>query len=161
MIAELLPGSGDCRVTPIDQAKMKTVGNTVSCSNKRLNLLNFTSTQRQFFVRSTVDSELSPAVGAQRVTGDPARLVGGEKYDSGADIIRLGDTFQRLYSQREVATGIAPCEVGHVGVDHTRRDGIDADAAVAQGRSEVLHERIDGTLGGGVGGQLADSRMRR
>jgi hypothetical protein len=107
------------------------------------------------------DSELRAAVEAQRVTGDPAGLVGGEKHDSGAYIVRLADTFQGLDAQREVATGIAPCEGGHVGVDHTWRDGIDADAAVAQGRSEVLHERIDGTLGGRIGGQRADSRMRR
>jgi hypothetical protein len=107
------------------------------------------------------DSELRAAVDAQRVTGDPASLVGGEKYDSGAYIVRLGDTFQCLDAQREVATGIAPCEVGHVGVDHTWRDGVDADAAAAQGRSEMLHERIDGTLGGRIGGQRADSRMRR
>src|ERR1700676_27083 len=107
------------------------------------------------------DSELRAAVDAPRVTGDPAGLVGGEKYDSGAYVIRLGDTFQCLDAQCEVATGIAPYEVGQVGVDHTWRDGIDADAAVAQGRREVLHERIDRTLGGRIGGQRADSRMRR
>jgi hypothetical protein len=42
------------------------------------------------------DSELRAAVDAQRLTGDPAGLVGGEKYDSGAYIIRLGDAFQHI-----------------------------------------------------------------
>src|SRR5467141_1149761 len=55
--------------------------------------------------------KLRAAVDAQRVTADPAGLVGGEKYDSSGNIIWLGDTFQRLYSQREVATGIGPREV--------------------------------------------------
>ena len=78
---------------------------------------------------SRVALEFRAAVDTQRVTGDPAGLVGGEKHDSGAYISGLGDTLQCLDAQREVASGIAPCEIGHVGVDHAWGDAIDADAA--------------------------------
>ena len=51
-------------------------------------------------------------------------------------------------------------EVRHVGVDHAGRDGIDADAARAERRGEVLHQRVDGALGRCVGRQRADGGAR-
>src|SRR5882757_9266721 len=106
-------------------AKSTVTRAVISATEKRSPATKETSPNR---VSRCGGSELGAAVDAQRVTGDPAGLVGGEKYDSGAYIIRLGNTFQRLDSQRELATSIGPREVRHLGLYHTWRDGIDADA---------------------------------
>ncbi len=42
---------------------------------------------------------------------------------------------------------------------HAGRHRVDADAARAEGRGEMLHQRIDGALGGRIGRQRADGGM--
>jgi len=51
-------------------------------------------------------------------------------------------------------------EVRHVGVDHTRRDRINADTARPERRREVLHQRVDRALRGRIGRQGADGGVR-
>src|SRR6267378_2126800 len=101
-------------------------------------------------------SEFRAAVDPDRVAGDPAGLVGGEEGDDSADVVRLGDTLQGLNDQREVAAHIRLGKAGHIRFDDAGCDGVDADAASAECRSEVRHQRIEGALGSRIGRKCAD-----
>src|SRR2546425_12473330 len=87
-------------------------------------------------------SEFGAAIDMDRVTGDPACIVGGEEGHHRADVVRLGHAFERLYTERDLAARLGLGEVRHVGLDHPRGDSVDADAAGTQGRREMLHQRV-------------------
>ena len=72
----------------------------------------------------------------------------------------LPDALERLHAHHGGAAVFGLGEVRHVGVDHAGRDRVDADAARAERRGEIFHQRVDGALGARVGGQRADRRAR-
>src|ERR1700674_3965672 len=97
-------------------------------------------------------SELRAAIDAQRIAGDPAGLIGSEKNNGSANVVWLGHALERLDAQREFPPRSGLGKAGHVSRNHARGHGIDANAALAQCRCEMLDQGIDGTLGGRISG---------
>ena len=54
--------------------------------------------------------------------------------------------------RREITSSLGFGEARHIGFDDPGGDGVDPDAAFAQGCSEMLHQGVYCTFGGGVGG---------
>ena len=77
------------------------------------------------------------------------------------DVVRFGHTLQRLHAQRDVAALRPLGEVRHVGLDDAGRHGVDADASLPELRREVLDQRVNRALGGGIGRKRADAPPRR
>src|SRR6266850_7193531 len=73
-------------------------------------------------------SELRTAIDADGVAGDPTRVVRGEERHNRADIIWLADPLERLHAEDGSLALVGLDEIRHVGVDHARRDGVNADA---------------------------------
>ena len=63
------------------------------------------------------------------VACDPPGVVGGEEGDHAADVVRLGETLQRLHAERIFTARIRFGEVRHVSLDDTGRNGVHANAA--------------------------------
>src|SRR6266403_2120217 len=70
--------------------------------------------------------------------GDPPRVLRGKELHNRANIIGLADPLERLHAENEGLALVGLDEVRHVGVDHARRDRVDADAARPERRREVL-----------------------
>src|SRR2546427_8245473 len=66
-------------------------------------------------IRRPPRSPLFPYTPFFRSTGDPARIVGCEKRDDTADVVRFGDALERLHAQRRIAPGVCLGEARHVG----------------------------------------------
>src|SRR5258705_4971482 len=105
-------------------------------------------------------SELRAAIDADGVAGDPTRVWRGEDRHTRTDIIWLADPLERLHAENEGLALVGLDEVRHVGVDHARRDRVNADAPRPQRRREVLHQRVDRALCGRIGRQCADGGVR-
>src|ERR1700675_2434894 len=97
-----------------------------------------------------------PMINADDVAGDPTRVLRCEERHNRADIIGLADPLERLHAENEGLALVGLDEVRHIGVDHARRDRVDADAPRPECRREVLHQRVDRALRGRIGGQRAD-----
>jgi C4-dicarboxylate-specific signal transduction histidine kinase len=82
------------------------------------------------------------------VPGDPPGIFGCKEGDDTADVVGLRKTLQRLHAQGEVTTSVCLGEIRHVRLNNTGCYGIDADAACAKHRGEMLHQSVDGALGG-------------
>src|SRR5437016_5925853 len=106
------------------------------------------------------NSELRTAIDADGVAGDPTCVVRGEERHNRADIIWLADPLERLHAEDGSLALVGLDEVRHVGVDHARRDCVNADAPRPESCREVLHQRVDRALRGRVGRQGADGRRR-
>jgi hypothetical protein len=78
-------------------------------------------------------SELGAAVDVDRVSCDPAGFVRGQESDDRGDIHGLAYPLQRLHPKDCHATLLGLGKVRHVRVDHSGRDGVDADAARTEG----------------------------
>ena len=94
------------------------------------------------------------------LAGNPAGLLGREKGDDAADVVRLGETLQRLQPQGEGPAALGLGEVRHVCLDDSGRHRVDPDSALPEERSEMSGHGLDRPLGGAVGGQQADDRVR-
>src|SRR6266478_5905583 len=78
----------------------------------------------------------------------PKRVLRGEERNNRADIIGLADPLERLHAENEGLALVGLDEVRHVGVDHARRDRVNADAARPERCREILHQRVDRALRG-------------
>src|SRR5712671_2712920 len=105
-------------------------------------------------------SELRAAIHADGIAGDPTRVLRGEERHHRADIIGLADPLERLHAENRGLALVSLDEVRHIGVDHARRDRVDADAARPERRREILHQRVDRALRGRIGRQGADGGVR-
>src|SRR5882757_10272842 len=105
-------------------------------------------------------SELRAAIHADGIAGDPTRVLRGEERHNRADIIGLADPLERLHAENGSLALVGLYEVRHVGVDHARRDRVNADAARPERRREVLHQCVDCALRGRVSRQGADGGVR-
>jgi hypothetical protein len=72
----------------------------------------------------------------------------------------LGQALESLQAKREVPARVRPDEIRHVGQDGTRSDRIDADAAWAEHGGEMLHQRIERSLGRHVGRERPNGGTR-
>src|ERR1700716_1705586 len=106
------------------------------------------------------NSELRATIHADGVAGNPTRVLRGEERHNRADIIGLADPLERLNTEHEGLALVGLDEVRHVGVDHARRDRVNADTARPERRREVLHQRVDRALRGRVSGKGADGGVR-
>ena len=95
------------------------------------------------------------------IAADPPGIFRCQEGDDATDIVRLRQTLERLHAQRKVAAGVRLDEVRHIGLDHTGRDRVDADAAGTEQRCEMLHETVDGAFGCCVGRDRTDNATRR
>jgi hypothetical protein len=75
---------------------------------------------------------------------DPAGCVRGQEGNHIRDVVRFANPLQCLHSKREITTGPRFGEVRHVRINHTRRNGIHADATRPQNRGEMFSEGLDG-----------------
>src|SRR6476619_766132 len=98
-------------------------------------------------------SELRTAIYANGVASDPTRVLRGQERHNRADIVGLADPLERLHAENERLALIGLDEVRHVGVDHARRDRVNADAPRPERRREVLYQRVDRALRGCVSRQ--------
>jgi hypothetical protein len=106
------------------------------------------------------NSELRTAIDADGIAGDPPRVLRGEERHNRADIIGLADPLECLHAENEGLALVGLDEVRHFGVDHARRDRVNADAPRPERRREVLHQRVDRAFRGRVGRQGADGGVR-
>src|SRR6266571_3202947 len=81
-------------------------------------------------------SELRAAIHVDGIAGNPPSVLRGEERHNRADIIRLADPLERLHAENEGLALVGLDEVRHVGVDHARRDRVNADAVRPEGRDE-------------------------
>ena len=84
------------------------------------------------------------------LSGDVAGFVADEVADEAGDLFGVGVTVHRHVGV-EHGVGLFAELFDHVCVHNTRRDGVDADAAVGDFLREGARERIDGAFGGAVG----------
>src|SRR4030088_3638321 len=102
------------------------------------------------------NSELRTAIDVDGVAGDPTCVLRGEERHNRADIVGLAYPLERLYAENEGLALVGLDEIRHVGVDHARRDCVNADTARPERRREILHQRVDRALRVRVGRQGAD-----
>jgi hypothetical protein len=79
--------------------------------------------------------------------GDPPGIFGRQEGDDATDVVGLRKPLERLHAQGDVTTGVCFGEFRHVRLNDTGCHGIDADAACAKQRGEMLHQSVDGALG--------------
>ena len=106
--------------------------------------------------RPTVDGELD--------AGDVLRLVGREVHDTGGDVGRLAEARNHdVPLERRPAAGVAQDVRHHLGagVDEADDDRVGPDVVLAEVDGELPRHRVDGALGGVVGGALGQRRLRR
>src|SRR6267378_4703233 len=68
-------------------------------------------------------SELRAAIDSDGIPGNPARIVGGEKSDDATDVVRLGNSLQRLHAERGIASRVRFGQARHVSRDDAGRHG--------------------------------------
>lgn len=84
------------------------------------------------------------------LSGDVAGFVADEIADEAGDLFGVGVTVH-WHVGVEHGVGLFAELFDHVCVHNTRRDGVDADAAVGDFLREGARERVDGAFGGAVG----------
>jgi len=111
-------------------------------------------------IRGTV-SELRAAIDANCVARHPPCLLGGKKDSDSTDVVRLCYAFERLHAKGRFASRVRFGEARHFSLNHTRSDGVDANALRTKRRCEVLHHCVDSALGRRIGREIGDSGVRR
>src|SRR5713101_5455883 len=94
------------------------------------------------------------------IARDPARVFGCQEGDNTTDVVGLRQALECLHAQCEVPARLRLGEIRHVRLDYTGRDGIDAYAAYAKQRGEMLHQGVDGALSCCIRRGRTDNGMR-
>ena len=93
--------------------------------------------------------KLRTAVDWNACTCDPARSIGCQKSDYVRDVFGLADSLKRLHAERDAAACLGFREVRHVRLNHSGRNGVDANAASAQQRRPVPDQCFKRSFGCG------------
>lgn len=85
--------------------------------------------------------EFGSAIDGYRRARNPSRIVRLEERCDRRNIFRLLDPFDRLNAKDESPALLTLCETGHVSLNDTQRDRVDADALLSEHRGEMLDQR--------------------